>query len=259
MTPFHELVYLGLSFIDVDDASNLYDAQFHSWLDAHAGRTAWAPLVEDASVIASLYRARLPRSRWLHALPFLHESVEDFLESATLSIDQLGPDHVRNADLLLALQSDEPSLIEIVRADLALVAKQLITLYRDPIASRVEEARPTLQLWLDRARAIDDSFDPSKVEICHSLGAHGRALGDWILVGIPASWNSLDFATSAVQALHEHSVIVERRRLSDSLDDASAHEQSETAALRRLDQHIAHAHPDLRAAHARWRARYVEG
>jgi hypothetical protein len=159
--------------------------------------------------------------------------------------------------LLRALQSDEPSLIEILRADLALVAPWFIEIYRDHVASLVDENRRALGVWLERAREIDASFDPSSVEPSHSLGAHGRALGDWILVGVPAPWNDLDLATSATQALHERSVIVESARVSDELDESSAHERSELAALRRLDGFMPRAHPDLRAAHATWRARYT--
>ncbi|MFO0660336.1 MAG: hypothetical protein U0165_10975 [Polyangiaceae bacterium] len=256
MVPFHELVYLGLSFIEVDDASCLYDRALHSWLDERCPEVS-AVFREDSRVLSSLYRASLPRSRWLHALPLLHDSVASFAASAPLELAQLEARHVSDELLLRALKQLPIELVEIFRADLALVQKPFSLLYDRVVRAMVEEAHASLRPLLDQAREIEPSFDPTQVEPCHSLGSHGRALGRWILVGIPSPWSSFDLATCVIQALHEYCVIEEEHRLEPHLDEQERHRQSERGAIARLSKHITRGPESLREAHTRWLARLV--
>lgn len=200
-----DAVYHALAHLAVPGPSSLHDARYLAWARAHLPEDAWRPLADDAALLAALY-ARAPGAHVLHALPALHRDLAQFRATAARPLAALGAGDVADAALLAPLRALDEALVELLRADLGLVAgawaRAWDAVVRPPLEAGAERAAP----WLDAARALAPALGRCAVALAFPLGARGRATGGAIHVGAPAPWAALAPEHPALQALHECAV-----------------------------------------------------
>jgi hypothetical protein len=185
--------------------------------------------------------------------------VDAFLRSASRDLEVLTERDVDDAALLDALRrfARAPDaggeLVEILRADLALVARDYARRHVERVAPLARAAAGAVEPFLAEARALVPSLAAARVELALALGSRGRALGGWILVGTPAPWNELDPAVPAVVAMHEAAVEDAAELLTRAAAGAEErYVRSELAALARVARAMPRATGALRDAHATW-------
>lgn len=241
--PFTDLVLHVLAHVSVHGPEDLFEPRYVAWAKDAAPPDLHAKLRADADVLA--HRWTSTDGLVLQAWPDLHEDWSAFFATRTRALADVGPSEVARPDVLTRLQACSPAIVEIVHAQLALLAPWFETLHADVIAPAIERVRPEVDEVLGDAAALVPSLARERIELAWPLGPRGRGLGARIVVGAPAPWNDVTPETTAVLALHEHAV-----RRAASSEWASA----EWAALRELAFAMRQAPAPLRSAHAGWLA-----
>lgn len=251
-TDFADLVFHALAFVPIRGPARIHDERYVRWARATLEPTAWEVLVEDAPAIVALHE-RDPRAVRVQVLPMVHRSIEGFLASARRELPELGDDDVDDPQALALLRSASAPLVDLLRADLALIARAYATA-RQTWTAAAQHACDEVRALLGGARLADPDLAGAPIELAWALGTHGRALGPTLIAGSPAPWNDTTAATAMVIALHEHAVRRVSRTLSPDLEDHERWAQSEWAAISDLAARIDRAPPELRAAHGAWLA-----
>ena len=189
-----QLVFHGLACWPVRGPENLFDPAYVGHVHASAP-LAIQHLAADAPLAARLWSTE---HRVLQLLFLLHEDVESFLRQAATPLERL--EDVCAPRLLERIRALDPTLVEVLRADLALDCSAWRDWYAVGEPAR-EVAWATLEPWLERIRARVPSL--GHVEGVLSLGRRGRVLGDRILVGLPVPWMEIEPGFPAITAGHE--------------------------------------------------------
>jgi hypothetical protein len=250
---YADLVFHGLAFVPTavtappaSRAASLFWPAYVAWVKREMPREAWALLEEDAPVLAKLFEP----TRVAHAIGWmaeLHGSIDDFLRVASRPLLELGDDDVVSADALKALVALPPEPVEILRADLAIVARAFEPTHERSLCPHAERARSAV---VARARGLFEHLRLGDVELSPTLGLRGRGfptrvvVGTWALPGEP-----IDPDPTLVYAVHEIAV----QRASDVLaahGRAGAWADVEAVALA-VEEGLFHATP-LQPAFDRW-------
>jgi hypothetical protein len=239
-TDFADLVFHAFAHVPVADHTSLFDRRYVAWA-AERTPASCSPFVEDAGVLAQRW-ASLADTSAIQVLPILHSSIDEFLSTATLELRGLDASHVASEGALRTLRAVDETLVELLRADLALAARS----YASFFAARIE---PELTALIEPMRAITRPLAahlPGSIELSSALGVHGRALSDRIVVGAPLPWVEIEPASPIVLALHEHLV------RSSVAAGADRYAVTEWDALVRGAEIMRTAPAELATAHARW-------
>jgi hypothetical protein len=238
-TDFADLVFHALAHLPLSDHTTLFDPRYLAWAERLPEETR-APFAEDATVLVRRWALR--DAGGLQFFPILQASIADFLVSARKEFRELRSDDVGSAPALDALRRVDEALVEILRADLALAARE----YEAVFAERI---RPELARFCDPIAALSESLArhlPERIELSSVLGPRGRALGARIVVGAPLAWAEIETATPIVLALHEHLVRTSTAR------GADRYAATEWDALVRGADIVAGGAAEIAPAHARW-------
>ncbi len=240
---FTDLVLHVLAHVSVPGPEDLFDPRYVAWAAAAMPPELHAQLRADADVLA--HRWTSTDGLVLQAWPDLHDDWSAFLATRTRALAEVGPHEVARPDVLTRLQACSPPIVELVHAQLALLAPWFARAHADVIAPAIASIRADVDEVLGDAAVLVPSLARERIELAWSLGPRGRGLAARIVVGAPAPWNDVTAETTAVLALHEHAV-----RRAASSEWASA----EWAALRELANAMRAAPAPLRSAHAGWLA-----
>ena len=238
---FADLAFHVLAHLAVPGHTSLHSSRYVAWARRELEAPAVDPIVEDVEVLAALH-AKERRVESLHALPFLHERIEDMLASAPRPLEELGPDDVADAAVLRALRPVDTELVEILRADIALAARAYARAFETRIRPLLAHACDALRDPFAIACDLMPSLLTARIELAHPLGMRGRVLRDRIVVGSPAEWNDVTPESAIVLAMHERAVSLAH----GSWADVERH------ALREVARRIEQAPAPLAEAHHRW-------
>ncbi len=249
--PWVELVHHALAHLDVGDASSLYAPAYLAWCRAALPERAYEPLREDSAVLAALYRARAPRSWALSGLPVAFASPERFVEAIprgdALLWDPRTFDDIAYGEAIRALAREEPSLVEVLVADLRLVLPAYAKAWETTVRPALEESCRAVHPWMERACEVAPALRDATVWLSSPLGVRGRAFtGGRLCVGAPLPWNDLPPEHSAVQCLHESAVL--------SSPGGGGHIESEARAWSRVATLVRGT--ALEDAHRAWQGRF---
>lgn len=239
-TDFADLVFHAFAHVPVADHTSLFDRRYVAWA-AERSPASCSPFVEDAGVLAQRW-ASLADTSAIQVLPILHSSIDEFLDTARLELRELDASHVASEGALRTLRTVDETLVELLRADLALAARSYASFFAERIVAE-------LSAMIGPMRAIARPMAahlPDSIEISSALGAHGRALADRIVVGAPLPWAEIEPASPIVLALHEHLVH------SSMATGADRYAVTEWDALVRGAEIMCTAPGELATAHARW-------
>jgi hypothetical protein len=246
-----ELALHALAHLPVAGPGAHHHARYLRWVRSHHPPAAWEPFASDAELLAALY-ARDSGRLGLHALPFLFDDPERLLSAAGRDLRELGPDDVDEPLALAVLRGVDPSLVDLVRTDMALAARAFAAGWaKDAPACR--EACARVAPMFERALAIVPELGGASVELAIALGPHGRVLGDRILAGLPHPSNAISPAGCAVLAMHEACVAHAASAL-PATAAAERYTRAEWTALRELARRLAGQEDELAFAHRRWLA-----
>lgn len=255
--PFADLVFHALAFVPASArasvpsrAASLYWPAYVELVKAELPGEAWLALEEDAPLLSRLFEpVQVSHSMALFAE--LHETVDEFMATASRALVELGDGDVRSAPALAALRSLPVAPVEIFRAGMALGARGFEQLRADVLVGFGQQVR----------RAIDERMRPlgairglplAEVELSLTLGARGRGFGGRTIVGIAGlPGRDVDLDVSIVLAVHELTV----HRAGELLRSVgrSAHWADVEAVAVALEQRYVRG-TALEAAHARWLA-----
>jgi hypothetical protein len=238
---FTDLVLHVLAHVSVPGPEDLFEPRYVAWATGETPPELQTRLRADADVIA--HRWTSADGLAMQAWPDLHDDWSAFVATRARGLGDVRAHEVARPDVLSQLQSCAPAIVELVHAELGLLAPWFATFHASVIAPAVASVLPEVDEVLGDAAALVPSLARERVELAWSLGPRGRGLAARIVVGAPAPWNDVTPATTAVIALHEHAV-----RRAESSEWAAA----EWAALRELAYAMRRAPAPLRSAHAGW-------
>lgn len=249
-----EVALHALALVPAPEPGSLHDPRYLAWCRASLDERAWRPVADDAPVLTSLI-TQAGSSWWaLQHLPFAHRDVDALVAAARVPVSDLAPGDPPHADAVVALQSlarGHEALVEIVRADVALVARPYASAFDATVAPRVAEGVALAEPSLRAALALAPSLARCDLRLSFALGARGRARGDTLLLGAPAAWNDLPPEHPAVLALHERAVTLAMREGMGG-DARARWAVSEGVALCATEALVRES--PLAAAWRRWRA-----
>lgn len=241
--PFADLTFHALAHLAVPGHTSLYDPRYVRWAEESLPREAVEAIATDAPLLAQLHASE-PHVERLHALPLLHDTIEDMLAVATKSLHELDPSDVADPGVLASLRTVDEKLVEILRADLALAGPSYARAWTERVRPSLARTCPSVGRVLETACGLMPAMLTARVELAHPLGPRGRVAGDRIVVGAPATWNDVDPETTVVLALHERAVSLSRGPWA----------RVEWDALREVARRMVEAPESLAEAHARWLA-----
>lgn len=248
-----EVALHALALLPAPEPGSLHDPRYAAWCSASLPGAAWRPLDDDAAVLASLV-ARAGTSWWaLQHLPFAHRDVDDLVSAARRPVASLDPRDAPRPEAVAALRSlarSHEALVEVVRADVALVARSYASAFDVAVAPQVARAVADAAPAMRAAVSLAPSLRGCDVRLSFALGARGRAWGDTLLLGAPAPWNGLPAEHPAALAVHERAVVLAGREVTG--DGRARWAVSEGVALRAAEALLRGS--ALADAWARWRA-----
>jgi len=136
---FADLAFHALAHLRVPGHTSIFDPRYVSWARGALPPEAVEPIEEDARLLQTLHGGE-PRVEALHALPLLHGTIEGFLRTADRALDELEAGDVVDPTALDVLRSVDPSVVEILRADLALAAPAYARAWEERIRPALKEA-----------------------------------------------------------------------------------------------------------------------
>jgi hypothetical protein len=240
---FTDLVLHVLAHVSVPGPEDLFEPRYIAWAEGRTPTDLHARLREDADVLA--HRWRSVDGLVLQAWPDLHPDLPAFVTTRVRALADVQPHEVACPIVLARLQRCTPAIVELVHAQLGLLAPWFAQLHADAIAPAVAEVLDDVADVLADAATVMPDLAGERIELAWALGPRGRGLATRIVVGAPAAWNGMAPATSAVLVLHEQAV-----RRADASEWASA----EWTALRELARVMRGAPARLRSAHTDWLA-----
>jgi hypothetical protein len=238
---FADLVFHVLSHLAVPGHTSLHAPRYVVWARRELDAGAVDPIAEDATVLSALHAAE-PHVESLHALPFLHDRIDDMLASAARPLDELRPVDVADAAVLRALRSVDPKLVDILRADIALAGRAYARTFEARIRPLLVRACDALREPFAIACDLMPSLLTARIELAHPLGRRGRVIRDRIVVGAPSVWNDVTPESAIVLAMHERAVSLAQGEWATV----------ERLALREVARRLEHAPTPLAEAHHRW-------
>ena len=249
-----EVALHALAWIPAPEPGSLHDPRYAAWCRASLPEAAWRPLADDATALAALV-ARAGPSWWpLQPLPFAHRDVDDLVSAARRPVASLDPRDAPRPEAVAALQAlarSHEALVEVVRADAALVARPYASAFDAAVSPQVARAVADAAPAMREAASLAPSLAGCDVRLSFALGARGRAWGDTLLLGAPAPWKPLPPEHPAVLAVHERAVVLAGREVTGG-DARARWAVSEGVALRAAGALLRGS--ALAGAWARWRA-----
>lgn len=247
-----ELGLHALALVPAPEPGSLHDPRYAAWCRAHLPDGAWRPVADDAPALAAL-AARAGAAWWaLQHLPFAHRELDGLVAAARHPADALDPRAAARPEAVAALRAlarSHEALVEVARADVALVARPYARAFEARVAPEVARALGEAAPAFEAACALAPALAGCEVLLSFALGARGRAFGDTLVLGAPAGWNGLPPAHPAVLALHERAVALAAR---EATGDATARwAWSEGVALAAVAELVRGS--GLEGAWARWR------
>ncbi|MBI5512771.1 MAG: hypothetical protein HY909_03335 [Deltaproteobacteria bacterium] len=255
LPPWREALFHVLSWLRVDDASCLWDADYERWAREALPAAALDPLDEDRALLGALYQRSLPGARLLHALDLLHGDSLGQREGLRHTLAELAGGALAGTcdrGLLAALSSLEPALVELTRVALARVLpawERAMAALEPTLAQGFTALESALH---EASRAVD--LRGVTVWAALPLGLRGRSRGGEVLVGLPGAWGAACAPQVAQQALHERAVGLASEAVGEGLGPEARHLAVEATAVRALD--LALRGTGLEAERGRWRARH---
>lgn len=254
---FTDLVFHALAFVPASpraslasQAASLHWPAYIQLVQAELPRAAWQVLEEDAPLLSTLLEP-VEVSHAIGLFAELHETVEQFLASATRELKDLGSQEVGSVAALDALRALPVAAVEIFRAGLALSAPAFIELRARVLVPFGAQVRRAI---LERLSAMGSIFGlpVGDVELSLTLGPRGRGFGTRTVVGIAGLPNDVvDPDLSIVLALHE--LTVHRAAALLRSVGRQAHWADVEAVAVALEQQLARGTP-LEAAQRGWLA-----
>ncbi len=234
-----DLCWHGLALLPLPpgDAASLYDERYIAWTNKHL-RPEPRTLPADAPTLAA-WLATAPRGHFLHALPQLHTSVDEFAEQASLPFAQVKYTDPQHQQLAVALQRHLPlELIEVFRAGLWGELRAGYLELRDQYGQQPHELEEDLMMLAGQFPAV------AQVDwlASHPLRHHGRLLRGQgrpqIAVGMASDELQVPRFAPLLQGWHELVLLhVLNRRDASGADPRAgqpghtAHQQVERLAL----------------------------
>jgi len=249
-----EVALHALAMIPAPEPGSLHDPRYAAWCRASLPEGAWRPLDDDAAVLASLV-ARAGPSWWaLQHLPFAHADVDALVAAARHPVASLDPRDTPYPEAVATLQRlarSHEALVEVVRADAALVARPYARSFDAAVSPQVARALADAAPAMCEAVSLAPSLAGCDLRLSFALGARGRAWGDTLLLGASTPWKALPPEHPAVLAVHERAVALAGREVTGG-DARSRWAVSEGVALRAAEALLRGS--ALAGAWARWRA-----
>lgn len=237
LDPFAELCFHGLAHVPIGDAGCSFAPDYLAWAAAH-GLSDDAAREDGRAIAASIGAAG---RALLHAWPRLHRDLASMDATRLRALSELHAGEVADGALLAAMQRAGDPALELMHAQLSLVAPRWARVHADVIAGSLAAACAAAAEPFDLACTLAPSLAARRVELSWVLGPRGRGHPERLIVGAPAPWHDGAPDHSVVLALHEHAV----RDLARG-DWASV----EWSALRRVAGWVRDS--PLGPAHARW-------
>lgn len=252
-----DLVFHALAFVPAaagapaaSRAASLFDPRWIAFARGTMEEEAFAPIAEDAGVLSGLL-APVEVAHGIGWLAELFDDVEPMRRCARRGLDELTEGDVASPVALFALRGLPAAAVEILRADLALMARafegahaRTLGPHRDRALAAMRARAAQLPGWLARALA--------PVELSATLGEHGRGFERAIVVGVAGRpGEEVDPDASLIWAIHE--VVVQRAAALAREGGASGWARVEAIALT-AEEHLLRETP-LRAAFEGWSAR----
>lgn len=240
-----DLCWHGLALLPLPagDAASLYDPRYIAWTNQYLQPQA-RTLPTDAATLAH-WLARAPHGHWLHALPQLHSSVEEFAEQARRPFGEVRWADPQRQRLAQALERALPAeLIEVFRAGLWGELRAGYLGVRDQhVEQRLAAQRTQLSADLGILAQHFAAVQRVQWRASHPLRRHGRLFrGEpqpTIAIGIPDPELQLPRFAPVLQGWHELVLLHVLRTLPalGSVDPRAgtpghaAHQQAERWAL----------------------------
>lgn len=191
-------------------AASLYAPAYAASLAAARHAELLEPIATDATLLSTLLADPAP-AQGVSLLAALHGSIDELVATARWDLSALAPAHAAAPEVLSWLQALPRAPLEILRADLLLLAPAFARYHAQELAPRVATF-----VAAARAVALDGLPLPEAIEVSGTLGPHGRVLPSTapaevgaaprpgrVIVGV-ADWG--DPRPTLALAFHEHAV-----------------------------------------------------
>lgn len=247
-----ELALHALAFAPMPEPGSLFDPRYVAWCRGQLPSAAWQVLADDAPLLAALAACAGPAWWSLQGLAFAHRDLSALVAAGARPLDardRADAPQPAAGTALRELASAHESLVEVARADAALVARAYAEAHRTVIAPALAVALDDARPALAAAAARVPSLARVPVLLSFTLGPRGRSFGETLVVGAPSAWSPLPASRPAVLAVHERAVSLAARLAAG--DPHTRWARSEAAALRAVALHLADS--PLASDWERWR------
>ncbi len=204
-----ELAFHGLAWLDLaPDPGNLDRPGYQKWARQALPPAAVRALIDDAPMITQAHAHDTQRA--MHLAPVLFLTMSALKSYATRGPSLKG---IAELDEAYAASLPKPShALHWLSAALYRCAGAYTKYFDSSLKSQLMAHCERMEPLVERAREVDPSLAPKRVEISLALGQHGRAFGELLVVGVElmAPSEQADMR-SVVQVLHESAVSAEGR------------------------------------------------
>jgi hypothetical protein len=256
-----ECVFHVLAFVDTQSPGNIFNREYQTWCRTTLPESAWRCLDDDGPVLSALPGAASTEAWALWLLPLCFNTLEDFLHDASRDVSAVDTSYVADVQCHRAvtfLAQKHPVLVELLRADLALVGKVFARSFATEKERVCSEALRRCDPWIEEAQKLVSSLDWGSVRFSAALGRNGRSLMGNIVVGVPSPWHEGTPEETVLYALHEHAVIEAAKVLNECEDvpktSFETWHTTEKLALHALQEIVRNS--ALQSPHERWASRF---